>query len=88
MHQNQKIKCFSSRPAVVFTQYIEAIYYVENEDVVGAALTGDAPTTSEWSAIWLPTKLLLILETGSYKVTVFIEWTLSAWVSVFRVVQT
>ena len=25
--------------------------YVENEDVVGAAPTGDAPTTSEWSTI-------------------------------------
>ena len=25
------------------------MYYVENEDVVGAAPTGDAPTTSEWS---------------------------------------
>ena len=24
---------------------------VESEDVVGAALTGDAPTTSEWSTI-------------------------------------
>ena len=27
---------------------------VENEDVVGAAPTGDAPTTSEWSTILLP----------------------------------
>ena len=29
--------------------------------VVGAAPTGDAPTTSEWSAILLPTKVWLIL---------------------------
>ena len=29
---------------------------VENEDVVGAAPTGAAPTTSEWSTILLPTK--------------------------------
>ena len=35
---------------------------VENEDVVGAAPTGDAPTTSEWSTILLPTKVRLILE--------------------------
>ena len=33
---------------------------VENEDVVGAAPTGDAPTTSELSTILLPTKVRLI----------------------------
>ena len=32
------------------------------EDVVGAAPTGDAPTTSEWSTILLHTKVRLILE--------------------------
>ena len=44
-----KLKCFSSRLAVVFAQYmyIEAKCQMENEDVVGAAPTGDAPTTSE-----------------------------------------
>ena len=26
---------------------------IENEDVIGAAPTGDAPTTSEWSTILL-----------------------------------
>ena len=31
---------------VVFAQSIDAKYYVENEDVVGAAPTGDASTTS------------------------------------------
>ena len=46
---------------VVFAQSIEARCYVENEDVVGAAPTDDAPTTSEWS-ILLPTKVQLILE--------------------------
>ena len=35
---------------------------VENEDVVGAAPTGDAPTTSEWSTKLLPTKVRLIWE--------------------------
>ena len=38
----------------------------ENEDVVGAAPTGDAPATSEWSTILLPTKVRLILETWRY----------------------
>ena len=48
MHQIPELKCFSSRLAVVFAQSNEARCYVENEDVVGAAPTGDAPTTSEW----------------------------------------
>ena len=39
---------FSSRLAVAFVQYIEARCSVENEDVVEAAPTGDATTTSEW----------------------------------------
>ena len=33
-----------------------------NEDVVGAAPTGDAPTTSEWSTIMLSAKVPLILQ--------------------------
>ena len=37
---------------------------VENEDVVGAAPTGDAPTTSDWST--LPTKVRLIFEVLRY----------------------
>ena len=54
--------------SVVFAQYIEAKCQVENEDVVGATPTGDAPTTSEWSTIQLPTKLPLILEIWRYQV--------------------
>ena len=50
-HQISNLKCFSSRPAVVFGLYIKARCLAENEDVVGAAPTGDAPTTSEWSTI-------------------------------------
>ena len=46
MHQIPK--CFSSLFAVVFAQSNEARCLVQNEDVVGAAPTGDAPTTSEW----------------------------------------
>ena len=52
----------SSRLAIVFVQSIEARYYVENEDVAGAAPTGDAPFTSEWSIILLPIKVRLILD--------------------------
>ena len=48
--------------AVVFAQSNEARCYVENADVVGAAPTGDAPTTSEWATILLPIKVRLILE--------------------------
>ena len=48
--------------AIVFAQSIEARCEVENEDVVGAAPTGDAPTTSELSIILLPTNVRLIVE--------------------------
>ena len=61
--KNPNLKCFSYRLAVVFAQYIEDECKVENEDVVGAAPTDYAPTTSEWSTIKLPTKVPLILET-------------------------
>ena len=47
-------------------QWVKAMRSVENEDVVGAAPTGDAPTTSEWSAILLPSKVRLILENWRY----------------------
>ena len=43
---------FSSRLAVVFVQFIEARCLVENEEVVGAAPTGDAPTISEWPTLF------------------------------------
>ena len=58
-HQIPKLKCFSSRLAVVFAQYIEAKRWVQDEDVVGAAPTGT-------STIQLPTKVRLILETWRY----------------------
>ena len=61
MHQIAKSICFSARIAVSVAQCIENSRWVENEDVVGAAPTGDAPTTSECSTILLPTKLRLIL---------------------------
>ena len=52
--------------AAVFAEYLEARCWVENEDVVGTAPTGDAPTTSEWSTILLPTKVRLILNVLRY----------------------
>ena len=39
---------------------------MENKYVVGAAPTGDAPTTAEWWTIQLPTKGPLILDTWRY----------------------
>ena len=66
MHLILNLKCFSSRHAVVFAQSYEARCQVENEDVVGAAPTDAAPTTSEWSTILLPTKVRIILETWWY----------------------
>ena len=58
---------FSSRLAVVFVQYIEARCLVKKQDVVGAAPTGDAPTTSEESTMLLSTKTRLILEIWGYR---------------------
>ena len=66
MHQIPKHNWFSSRLAVVFAQSIEARCWVENEVVVGAAPTGDAPITSELWTILLPTKVHLILEVWRY----------------------
>ena len=39
---------------------------IMNEDVVGAVLTGNAPTTSEWSTSLLPTKVWNLLEVWWY----------------------
>ena len=47
MHQIPKLKCFLSHLVVGFVQSTEARYLVENEGVIEAALTGNAPTTSE-----------------------------------------
>ena len=42
---------------------------VLNEDAVGTAPTGHAPTTSEWSTSLLPTKVRLILEAWRYGIS-------------------
>ena len=60
--KSTKLKCVSSRLAVISVQYIETRCSVDNEDVIGAAPTGDALSTSEWSTILLPTKVRLILK--------------------------
>ena len=53
--------------AVVFPQSIEAWCEVENENVIGAVPTGDAPMTSELrSTSSLPTKLHRLLEFLQY----------------------
>ena len=56
---------------------------VENEDWVRAAPTGDAPTTSEWSTISLPTQVHLILETWRYVICGF-EWIIPILILQFR----
>ena len=60
-HIYPKLECFTSRFVVVFAQSIEVKCLVDNEDAGGAAPTGDAPITSEWSTILLPNKVRLIL---------------------------
>ena len=70
MHQIQNLNVSRLVFAVVFVRYTEARCWVENEDVVGAAPTGDDPTTSEWSTIVLPPKVQLILEVWQY-VTIY-----------------
>ena len=71
MHQIPTLKRFSYCLAAFFAESLEARCQVENEDVVGAAPTGAAPTTSEWSTILLPTKVRLILEVLWY----YSNWT-------------
>ena len=69
-HQTSNISCIKSQNSnvsclilqVFFAQFIEARCEIENEDVVEAALTGDAPTISWWSTILLPTNVHLISE--------------------------
>ena len=40
--------------------------FVDNEDVVEVAPTGNAPVTSEWSTILLPSPMQLIFEVWRY----------------------
>ena len=74
-HQIPTLKRFSYRLPAVFAESFEARCQVENEDVVGAAPTGDAPTTSEWSTILLPSKVRLILEVLWYMEFKYYQYT-------------
>ena len=65
----KQLKWLSSPVAVVLAQSIEARCLVENEGVFGAAPTGDAPTSCEWSTSILPAKMRVILE----------SWWQSSW---------
>ena len=60
--KSQHLKDYRTVLRLSWPESLEARCQVENEDVVGAAPTGDAPTTSEWSTILLPSKVRLILE--------------------------
>ena len=70
-----RLKWFSSCLAVAFAQSIEARCEVGDKDVVGAAPIGDAPTTSEWSTILLPTEVRIILEVWRYFFSFFMSET-------------
>ena len=59
--------------AVVFAQSIEVRCQVENVDLVGAAPTGDAPTTSDWSTILLPTKVSYIRGWREYAMMKYLQ---------------
>ena len=79
-HQITNFKCVSSCLPVVFAQSIEARYQVGNEDAVGATPTGDAPTTSEWSTILLPTWVsyircfMVVLQYSGYSIRKVSWW--------------
>ena len=74
----QVLKKVSCCIVAVFAESLEARCWVENEDVVGAAPTGDAPTTSEWSTIVLQSKVWLILEILRY-VLLCRQFTYAVW---------
>ena len=67
-HQIPPLKCFTSRLAVVFAQSIEAGFFVDNKDVVGAP-TGDTQLRLSDQKIVLPTKLSLMLKVQRYVCT-------------------
>ena len=64
--QTLYVTCFLFRIAVVFAQSKEAMCSVQDEDIVGAAPTGYALITSEWSTIISITKVRPTLYVSRY----------------------
>ena len=64
-HQIPKLKCFSSRLAVVFAQYIKARCFVENKYVVGAAPTG---AVYEWCSPKYIRSIIFLQSYSTYKI--------------------
>ena len=73
--KTQNLNVSSSHFDFVIVHYIEAKCKIKNEDVFGKAAADDAPTTSWWSTILLPTEVTYIRG-----LTVrFSQNTLSSW---------
>ena len=83
-HQALKHECFSSRLAVVSTQFTEAKCLVENEYIVGAVPTGDTPTTAEWSSILFSTKLRIIFEIWRYVLARYASGEFDCWIKIWN----
>ena len=62
MHRILKLTGFSSRLTFAFVQSTEVRWSANDKGVLGAVPTGNAPTTSEWSASLLSAEVWLILE--------------------------
>ena len=58
-----------------------AMYQVENEDVVGAAPTGDAPTTSKWSTVLLAHKGATDIRDLTVYILVWISYSLDTTIT-------
>ena len=66
VHRHSLSQVTSFMQLGMLCQSTEALCSVKNEDVVEAAPTGDAPTTSELSTISMPIKVPLMIEVRQY----------------------
>ena len=55
----------------MLSEWLNLTAFLGNKAVVGAAPTGDHPTTTEWSTSLLPTKVWLILGVWQYHLLLF-----------------
>ena len=64
--------------------------HLSDQHAVGAAPTGDAPTTSEWSTIILPTEVWLILEVWRYTIlhSTFCNWRINFYAQCINYLKT